>query len=264
MISKFRGDDIGAKLCAESALSFQRARKQKSSSDIGICLLDLGLATLACGNWASAIEVLIEAQYIFEHIPEKDYLVGKCKMNIGLAILKSGDAKKARDYLADALSILRCPSGKIHEDVGLCAMNLAGATLQCGELVTAKKQFEDALSILTMGECNHNIGGCLMNLAYVMLRCGDFKEAKKKLESALSILRDTLGKEHPDVTQCLEYLKEASRSLNNTSPEVTLERWHIRKSTSSSDELRVDLQRDNSIEENEEEIMEASQLSGSL
>ncbi len=149
--------------------------------------------------------------------PEKDEKYSKLLFELAWLSKDFGDAKKAKEYYEQILSIDKELYGERDPNVATVLSNIGGVWNDLGDAKKAKEYYEQALSInkQVYGERHSSVAIDLSNLGLALRDLGDAKEALDYFEQALSIDKEVYGERHPTMAIILSNLGGVLRDLGD-------------------------------------------------
>lgn len=168
--------------------------------------MNLAVSLLAAGRTVEAralIEKSLKGYQSLYHSESNPYFV-ICKVNYAAVLYASGEVRRARETLREALAVIEDEIGAKQPYPLACVNNLAVYSRKDGESGQAHEYAERAYRGLeeTLGAEHPHTRAAAMTLANCLADQGRREEAAALNRATLAILRASLGQDHPDSLRC--------------------------------------------------------------
>ncbi len=203
LLRRGQGDFAAAQQAFEQALALRRRYPQENRRELSISLNGLGVVLLDQGRPQDALPHLNEALDIRHKLyGDRHLLVATSLNNLGNALEQSGESASAVQRYEEAVTIFRelFPPG--HPALAKTLTNLAGIVGDA-QLVRAHQLLEEAIDIHQRMGSPTDQAESLVQSGNIHYRQGDYHAAERQLLTALDLQIESLGADHPDVTDTL-------------------------------------------------------------
>jgi len=161
------------------------------------------------GNYAEAAAIAKHAYDIAianfgkHHVNTADSM-----LKMGIINETLGNVEAAKQYMLDALAVLKEKLGPYHEDVAIVLTNLANLYFEQNQPEQSEMYHKQALQIRihTLGENDPAVAQSMYNLAVLYDDMKKYKEAAHLYESSLKIWHASYGDVHPYIANALNNL----------------------------------------------------------
>ncbi len=194
------------------ALTLLESQLGEDDPELAVILSNLATVGLNLGDFADARSLYERAISIYERAlgPDHSY-VGTTLSNLGSLLRKMGDLEHALPALERALKIKEKTLGLNHRSTQASRYNVAVVLLDLNYQERGQELLEQNLknSLPT----SHTYAACLSSLGSIAMNKGDWKKAQTIFQESLQLHNDTLGPNHPYVSNLHYNLGQAAMSM---------------------------------------------------
>jgi len=183
------------------------------------------------GNIAQAASVAQTAYELAENsFGPNDVNTADSLLKLGIVNESLGNYGLAKEYMLDALVILKENTGPYHEDVAVIYTNLANLYFEQNLLRESEDYHQQALSIRRriLGDNDPAVAQSLYNLAVLYDETENFEKAQPSYEQALKIWYSHFGPNHPYVANTLNNLANVYSSLGDNDSAVEMHKHSLK------------------------------------
>jgi MinD-like ATPase involved in chromosome partitioning or flagellar assembly/tetratricopeptide (TPR) repeat protein len=185
----------------EDTLKRSRIALGAEVRDTIVCTLEIACLRSAMGDHSGAQELARQVlRFYREKSPPGNLHALAAENDLGIFLIRAGDAWSARPVLAEAANKFADMLGEEHPQTLVCRLNLANTLHATGDLAEARRldEFSHGGLLARLGPGHPTVITAASNLAISLRDTGALQDARQQLQEALRLSRQVLGEDHPN------------------------------------------------------------------